>query len=166
MLSTKWHIWYIGIFKGISYWAAYIVDRVTRNENNRVYIVKFGSISSKLKTSIRSVKKVCMLLLMIRCFQSFLNIVLQKQTMCEFSMIVINCSGHLECKTFLKYHSRYITRTTFYRKITEIDLKGIFIKASHAIVQYKWNILYWPTNFGDDSLFFIWNHRWEYPFHN
>lgn len=166
MLSTKWHIWYIGIFKGISYWAAYIVDRVTMNENNRVYIVKFGSISSKLKKSIRSVKKVCMLLLMIRCFQSFLNIVLQNQTMCEFSMIVINCSGHLECKTFLKYHSRYITRTTFYRKITEIDLKGIFIKASHAIVQYKWNILYWPTNFGDDSLFFIWNHRWEYPFHN
>lgn len=108
MLSTKWHIWYIGIFKGISYWAAYIVDRVTMNENNRVYIVKFGSISSKLKKSIPSVEKVCLLLLMIRCFQSFLNIVLQKQTMCEFSMNVINCSGHLECKTFLKYHSRYI----------------------------------------------------------
>lgn len=49
MLSTKWHIWYIGIFKGISYWAAYIVDRVTMNEYNRVYMVKFRSISSKLK---------------------------------------------------------------------------------------------------------------------
>lgn len=166
MLSTKWHIWYIGIFKGISYWAAYIVDRVTMNENNRVYMVKFGSISSKLKKSIPSVEKVCLLLLMIRYYQSFLNIVLQKQTMCEFSMNLINCSGHLECKTVLKYHSWYITPTTFYRMITEIDLKGIFIKASHAIILYKWNILYWPTNFGDDSLFFIWNHRWEYPFHN
>lgn len=39
--------------------------------------------------------------------------------------------------------------------ITELDLMGIVIKASHAIKLYKWNILYWPTNFGDDSLYYL-----------
>lgn len=68
MFLIKWYIWYIGIFKGIFYWVVYIVDRVIMNENNWVFIVKFGFILSKLKKLILFVEKVCLFLLMIRCF--------------------------------------------------------------------------------------------------
>lgn len=54
--------------------------------------------------------------------------------MCEFLMNVINCSGYLECKIVLKYYSWYIICIIFYRKIIEIDLKGIFIKVLYVIV--------------------------------
>lgn len=86
--------------------------------------------------------------------------------MCEFLMNVINCSGYLECKIVLKYYSWYIIFIIFYRMIIEIDLKGIFIKVLYVIILYKWNILYWFINFGDDFFFFIWNYCWEYFFYN